>query len=171
MTNKKSSAKKTEVEEKEQKQKSEYIIITNSYIKRVTTRFPDMENLLFTDPIVTEVRKMEYPFRVQLKISRIWDYIDVEGQRLETQRINLIKKFAETDNDGNPKVLKDKNKYEFKEDNESKFNEEWLKLLIDVVELPIKRIKIDPEDMKEMPKLSDEKMQILLPLLADFDID
>ena len=141
------------------------IKISNAYIQRVLSR--DAETGEYIDPVISSIVSMEKPFKFEYWLTRFFDLITLEAERFSTARNKVVTKHAIKDNDGSYKVNDDGN-YTFTQVGSAKLNEDFAEFMNTEIEILMKPIVLDIDD-PDMPKLNNEQMKMILPILEPID--
>lgn len=84
------------------------------------------------------------------RISKNVKAVTEEFKTYEEHRTNLCKKYANKDKDGNP-IIKEGGNYDIPEENLEKFLEELKELHEEMVEIPIRKVKLEEIDIGLSP--------------------
>jgi len=98
------------------------------------------QELLNSIPTLQELSKEQLPIKISYTISKNIKIIEEELKIYEEERQKLIKKHAELDKEGKPKV-NDNGNYIIKQENQLDFNKEVLELLN--IETDVNICKVD----------------------------
>jgi len=176
MANKK--PKKTTKKEKEVKEVSEFIILSNAYLRRILMR--DMSTGRHADQVVQAFKDKEKPFKFEYWLTRCFDAIESEIKSFDKTQTKILEKYAtkyEEDIKGE-EGEKDKGKGEFEKDDNNNYvyteenrelkDKEFMEFLETEIELPMKKIIVNINDPK-LPDFSTNEMALLLPLMREIE--
>ena len=95
---------------------------------------------------LSEILEKELPVRTSYWLARFLDKVNSENASMEKARINLVKKHAKKDKDGNPMFVLDKdgkntNQYDIPDVNA--FQDEFIELTNEEVDIEFKPIKLE----------------------------
>lgn len=109
------------------------------------------QELLNSIPTLRKLSQEQLPIRVSYTISKNIKSIEEELIIYEEERQKLIKKYAELDKEGNPKVDEQEN-YMIKPENQSEWNKGALELLSIETDINISKINLNAlEGLKISP--------------------
>ena len=107
--------------------------------------------LLNSIPTLQKLSKEQLPIKVSYTISKNIKAIEEELKIYEEERRKLIKKYAELDKEGKPKV-NDNGNYVIKQENQLDFNKEVLELMSIETDINISKINLNVlEGLKVSP--------------------
>jgi len=95
---------------------------------------------------LSEILEKELPVKTAYWLARFLDKVNSENASMEKARINLVKKHAKKDKDGNPMFILDKdgkntNQYDIPDINA--FQDEFIELTNEEVDIEFKPIKLE----------------------------
>lgn len=96
------------------------------------------------------VQNMDIPRKTSYWLARYMERIKSEIKIIEKERMKLIKKYAEKDKDGNPKLIEGKNNFDISKKNRDAFEKEYAELGEVEIEIDYNPIKL--EDLGEKIK-------------------
>lgn len=109
------------------------------------------QELLNSIPTLQKLSQKQLPIKVSYTISKNIKAIEEELKIYEEERQKLIKKYAELDKEGKPKV-NDNGNYIIKQENQLDFNKEVLELLNIETDVNISKIDLNAlEGLKISP--------------------
>lgn len=188
------SKKKVKNIDKE-RESSIYIKVNNGYVLRIAGI--SQETGRPADPVVAEfIEPSLFPFNLQYKITRRLQAVREEAKFYEERRLEIVDKYAQKDEEGNVQKFQEGDRLndigELTDDetrpeidkefigqpippvngseDERKFLADVRKLVAAEVEIALPPIKLSKwMGHKEMPKISDALMRLLIPLCEDED--
>jgi len=95
---------------------------------------------------LTEILEKELPVKTAYWLARFLDKVNSENASIEKARMNLIKKYAKKDKEGNPMFVKDKdgkNTNQYNVLDMDTFQNEFIELTNEEVEIDFKPIKLE----------------------------